>query len=154
MTFVCCESWCALQSVVWKWQTVNFQTRLLEKRCTSEIEHCILWDINDILQDLYITGTLWCNCMNYSEYFFQVLSALFQYVSKAAISTRESKEPSLYLQQPLSLWCDLLCSNYDGDNKKPGEISIDINLCLCLPLVCRSPLLCRLAGSPRRRAYS
>lgn len=63
---------------------------------------------------------------------FQVPSALFQYVSKAAIRNKEEeyKMMRLYLRQTF-LWCYLLCSNYDRDRKKPGENATDVNLFLC-----------------------
>lgn len=70
-----------------------------------------------------LTLALWCKCMNYSEWvFFHVLSALFQYVSKAVIMNKEERirkdEP---LSAPTFRWSYLLCSNYDRGRRSRGR---------------------------------
>lgn len=71
-----------------------------------------------------LTLALWCKCMNYSEwvFFFHVLSALFQYVSKAVIMNKEERikkdEP---LSAPTFRWSYLLCSNYDRGRRSRGR---------------------------------
>lgn len=102
----------------------------------------ILWDINDPCR----TGISLALCGAIAwiiQSGFQALSALFQYVSKPAISNKdEGKWRDETLSTPNFLWCYLLYSIYDRDNESLEGVWVrgvggfwiasDINLFLCL----------------------